>query len=156
MLKDTNLFWFKLRKWVVPIYWLQKTYIQKKNVSHNIFICTWFISKLMKTAVFCISPHPRGPCITPCVLLQDLYPQGSRGRQASAPAGSRGPGRPISSGYGNPNNPIITRDDKTGLTITSSRMVGHITGAGEGLSLTELPSLMNIVRPGIKPVQPFL
>lgn len=49
---------------------------------------------------------------------------GSRGRQASAPAGSRGPGRPASGAYGQPpNNPIITRDDKMGLTVTSSRMV---------------------------------
>ncbi|XP_052776856.1 mitogen-activated protein kinase 15-like isoform X2 [Mya arenaria] len=54
--------------------------------------------------------------------FQDMYGQGPRGRQASAPAGSRGPGRPISGAYGNPSNPIITRDDKTGLTITSSRM----------------------------------
>lgn len=51
----------------------------------------------------------------------DVYPP--RGRQTSAPAGTRAPGRPISGAYRQQSNPIITRDEKTGLTITSSRMV---------------------------------
>ncbi|XP_052256197.1 mitogen-activated protein kinase 15-like isoform X2 [Dreissena polymorpha] len=56
----------------------------------------------------------------------DMYPSGSRGRQASAPpAGNRAPGRQISGGFGNPSNPTITRDDKSGLTVTSSRMLNH-------------------------------
>ncbi|KAK3600390.1 hypothetical protein CHS0354_016006 [Potamilus streckersoni] len=47
-----------------------------------------------------------------------------KGRQVSAPPATRVGSRPGSGVYRqNPNNPIITRDDKTGLTITSSRMV---------------------------------
>lgn len=55
--------------------------------------------------------------------MGDVYPPGSRGRQASAPAGTRGPGRPISGMYGQPNNPTITRDEKGGLMVNSTRMV---------------------------------
>ncbi|XP_045160147.2 mitogen-activated protein kinase 15-like isoform X3 [Mercenaria mercenaria] len=56
----------------------------------------------------------------------DMYPSGSRGRQASAPAGTRGPGRPISGAYGQQNNPTITRDEKSGgLMVNSTRMMNH-------------------------------
>lgn len=56
--------------------------------------------------------------------MGEMYPPGSRGRQASAPAGTRGPGRPVSGAYGQQNNPTITRDERSGgLMVNSTRMV---------------------------------
>lgn len=82
------------------------------------FICVYFISANLSLFY---------QYIQVCYLFfisQDMYPAGSRGRQASAPAGTRGPGRPISGAYGQHNNPIITRDEKSGgLMVNSTRMV---------------------------------
>lgn len=70
-----------------------------------------------------------------------MYPPGSRGRQASAPAGTRGPGRPISGAYGQPNNPTITRDEKSGgLMVNSTRMVRNmeVLGKPKAINIAEL------------------
>ncbi|XP_060077453.1 extracellular signal-regulated kinase 2-like [Ylistrum balloti] len=57
-------------------------------------------------------------------MTQDPYPAMSKNRQASAPAASRMGSRPISGAYG-VKNPTITRDEKSsGLSVTSSRMLG--------------------------------
>ena len=114
------------------------TYIFINTVFQNIFKCQFLeevthrfglwmninlsnINQCFHSVVYVIYYYPL------FFSSQDLYSGGAQGRQASAPVGTRG--RPISGAgaYRQPsNNPIITRDDKTGLTISSSRMVGYM------------------------------
>ncbi|XP_062622189.1 extracellular signal-regulated kinase 2-like isoform X2 [Saccostrea cucullata] len=53
--------------------------------------------------------------------MQDPYPPISKNRQTSAPAATRAGSRPTSK-YGN--QPSMTKDDRGGLSVTSSRLLG--------------------------------
>lgn len=59
--------------------------------------------------------------------MQDPYPPISKNRQTSAPAATRAGSRP-SSKYGS--QPGATKEDRGGLSVTSSRLVSSNSGRG--------------------------
>ncbi|XP_041358022.1 mitogen-activated protein kinase 15-like [Gigantopelta aegis] len=67
--------------------------------------------------------HLQGPSNN---MGHEPYPpigMSQKNRQTSAPPAAGLRGRPISGTYARQGNPMITRDDRSGLTVTSSRMV---------------------------------
>lgn len=86
-------------------------------------------------------------CLLKCVhsyhfdfQMQDPYPPISKNRQTSAPAATRAGSRP-SSKYGS--QPGSTKEDRGGLSVTSSRLVS--SNSGRGVVLRGMTINKNIV-----------